>query len=119
MKLTSMHVDGLLYVLIQASGTTGFVSLFYGERALKFISPNTQFWLEVAAAAIFGVSSSIKVFRSTAFAKHTSTLTSSPPSRQSSAAPSPSDRPEPLAPLPEALPARSPADSPQTTSASP
>jgi len=63
-----VFIDGLLYALI--AWFTFNQAYFGGDEAAKYIEPMTKFWLNWVIGSGASLVASIKMYRSTAFAKH-------------------------------------------------
>jgi hypothetical protein len=68
MKISSVLIDGTLYVLIAVFGV--MQAMFTSDEAYKYVNPHILFW----GKAIVGIAASavgaLKMFRSTTYAEH-------------------------------------------------
>lgn len=67
-RVPPMFIDGLLYLLI--GWFTFNQAYFGGDEAAKYIQPETKFWINWLIGSGAVICTSIKMFRSTAFAEH-------------------------------------------------
>ncbi len=61
-------IDGLLWVLIAVCACAQ--QMLTGEEAYKYVNPYVLFWLNAVIACVGAGAGALKMFRSTAFAKH-------------------------------------------------
>ncbi len=77
-----VFLDGALWVAIGVSGALQIT--FKSDSVYKYVDPTVVFWIQVALDMVFSSATSLKMYRSTAYAKHlqdnpTPPMTDKPP----------------------------------------
>lgn len=63
-----MHTDGLLWVLVGVFTAMG--ATLTSDESYKYVMPGTLYWMKFYIGAMNAGCLALKMFRSTAFAKH-------------------------------------------------